>query len=367
MNRTIGLVTANYEVAGYGELTKKRPPASLPFDGRYRLMDFALSNLVNSRITTVGLITPYYYRSILDHVGAGKEWGLDRKDGGLFILPGTVFGVKEADTARFLFRDVIHNESYLQQGDADYILVTSCSMIYNMDYRPMIEQHELSGRPMTFLYKKMTRSSPHPGYYMDLDGKGRVVGLEKKAEGENLFLDAFIINKTFLLRMIRDFRAQGFMDFLSILAENLEDIHVGAYAFDGYVGFTDGIGDYMRTSREMLDPAVRRQVYPPERQVVTKIHDTPPALYQPGSSVRNSVMTAGSIIEGTVENSIVSRGVRVRKGAVVRNAVLMEGCVVGEGAWLEHVVCDKNVTISDSTCITGSPEHPCIIPKDRTV
>ena len=151
MNRTIGLISTNYSVPGFGSVTGERPAASIPFGGRYRLLDFALSNMVNSRIQTVGLVTPYFYRSIMDHVGAGKPWDLSRKEGGLYILPGTVFGFHE-ENARFLFRDLLHNLEYLRQGDGDYILVSSGTLVANIDYQPMIAKHELEGKPVTLLY-----------------------------------------------------------------------------------------------------------------------------------------------------------------------------------------------------------------------
>ena len=128
MNRTIGLITANYSLAGFGTVGEERPSASIPFGGRYRLMDFALSNMVNSRIQTVGMITPYRYRSIIDHIGAGKEWDLDRKSGGLYILPGAAYGFRDPN-ARFLFRDIIRNQTYFRQGDGDYILFSSGTLV----------------------------------------------------------------------------------------------------------------------------------------------------------------------------------------------------------------------------------------------
>ena len=365
MNRTIGLLTANYTVAGFGDLTAKRPPATVPFDGRFRLMDYALSNMVNARIDNVGLITPYYYRSILDHVGAGKDWGLDKKIGGLFILPGTVFGAKEDDSARFLFRDICLNERYLQKGDADYVLISACSMVFNVDYQAMIAQHELSGRDITFLYKK--GAVDHKGQFLTINANGGVSAIETADKGENLFLDAFIINKTYLMRLIRDYRHQGYLDMVTILKDNLPDISAGSFAFDGYVGFTDGLDDYMKTSRQMLDPAVRRQVYLADRPVITSAHDTTPSLYQPGSSVRCSALASGGVVEGTVENSILFRNVQVKKGAVVRNAVIMDSCVIGENARVENVVCDKNVVITAGVCVAGTEDHPCLIAKDVTV
>ena len=157
------------------------------------------------------------------------------------------------------------------------------------------------------------------------------------------------------------------MDFLDILAHVLPEVAVGCYAFDGYVAFMDGMEDYFRASLALLDSGIRRELFQPDRQIRTKAHDTPPALYAPGSSVKNAVMTAGSIIEGSVENSVCFRNVRIEKGAVVRNCVLMEKCVVKAGARLENVVCDKNVTVSENTVVCGTAEHPCVLAKGGVV
>ena len=361
MNRTIGLISTNYSVPGFGSVTEVRPAASIPFGGRYRLLDFALSNMVNARIQTVGLVTPYLYRSIMDHVGAGKPWDLSRKEGGLYILPGTVFGFREPG-ARFLFRDLLHNMEYLRQGDGDYILVSSGTLVANIDYLPMIAQHELEGKPVTLLYKRMRPGEKRPGRYLTLED-GRVTGIHRADEGENLLLDSFITDKSFLLRIARDYAALDYMDFLDILTHILPEVSVGSYAFDGYVAFMDGMEDYFRASLDLLDGGVRRELFHSDRQILTKAHDTPPALYVPGSAVKNSVMTAGSIIEGSVENSVCFRNVRIEKGAVVKNCVLMEKCVVKAGARLENVVCDKGVTITAGTAICGTAEHPCVLPK----
>ena len=228
MNRTIGLISTNYSVPGFGSVTEVRPAASIPFGGRYRLLDFALSNMVNSRVQTVGLVTPYFYRSIIDHVGAGKPWDLSRKEGGLYILPGTVFGFHE-ENARFLFRDLLHNLEYLRQGDGDYILVSSGTLVANIDYQPMITKHELEGKPVTLLYKKMQPGEKRPGRYLTLDGD-TVAGIRRADEGENLLLDCFIVDKSFLLRMARDYAALDYMDFLDILAHVLPEVAVGCCA-----------------------------------------------------------------------------------------------------------------------------------------
>ena len=188
MNRTIGLITANYSLAGFGTVGEERPSASIPFGGRYRLMDFALSNMVNSRIQTVGMITPYRYRSIIDHIGAGKEWDLDRKDGGLYILPGTIYGFREND-GHFLFRDFQQNRRYFQIS-GDYVLASSGTLVASIDYQPMIARHEFTGRGVTLLYRRADPEARKKGYYLTFDDKGRVTSIRHDDRGEYLFLDS---------------------------------------------------------------------------------------------------------------------------------------------------------------------------------
>ncbi len=366
MNRTIGLISANYTMPGYDTLSEERPVASMPFGGRFRLLDFPLSNMVNSRIQTVGLITPHFYRSIMDHVGAGKEWDLDRKQGGLYILPGAAYGFRDP-SARFLFRDILRNLTYFRQGDGDYILFSSGTLVANIDYEPMIAQHEISGRGVTFLYRKMAAWETHPGVYLDLDDEGQVKGMVKSDHGENLFLNSFIIDKSLLLKLVRDYEAMGHMDLTEILMDVLHVTPMDTFRFNGYVGFMRGKQEYFQSSMDLLRSDVRRELFPRDRQIITKIHDAPPALYVPGSRVRNSVMTAGSIIEGRVDDSVLFRGVRIEKGASVKNCVLMEGCVIQTGAHLENVICDKSVTVTPGTIIRGTDDSPCVLAKGGVI
>ena len=231
MNRTIGLITTNYAISGFGALAEERAPASVPFGGRYRLMDFALSNLVNSRIQTVGLITPYYYRSIIDHVGAGKEWGLDRKDGGLYVLPGSAYGFRDTE-GRFLFRDIIQNLPYFQKGDGDYILASSGTLVCNIDYQPMIAAHELNGDDVTLLYRDARPGEKRRALYLDLDGS-RVTDILRAQEGQAVFLDSFIINRSVILRLARDFENMGHLDLMDILKMAQGGLRISAFRFDG--------------------------------------------------------------------------------------------------------------------------------------
>lgn len=365
MNRTIGLVTTNYSIPGLGELTKERAPASVPFGGRYRLMDFSLSNLVNSRLQTVGLITPYYYRSILDHVGAGKEWGLDRKDGGLYVLPGSAYGFRNTE-GHFLFRDFVHNDTYFRRGDGDYILAASGTMVCNIDYQPMIAEHELRGDDVTLLCRAAKPGEKRSACYLELDGE-RVTSIGWGEEGQAVFADSFIINRAVLLRLIRDFQNMNHLDLMEILSLAMGGLKIGAYAFDGYMADIRDASEYLAASCDLQDRKIRRELFNPDRQILTKIHDTAPALYPGDADVRSSLVAAGSIIEGKVEGSIIFRSVKVEPGASVKNCVIFDKCVIKAGAQLENVIADRSVTVTKATVIRGTADSPCLLPKGGTI
>ena len=366
MKKTIGFISANYTNAAFGELTARRTLASLPYAGRYRLIDFILSNMVNSGITTVGLVTPHAARSLLDHVGVGKPWDLGRKRGGLFILPGSAYGMR-AGSGKMLLRDVAQNLRFLKWEEADYVLICGSSKIYNMDYRPLIKAHEKSGKEVTFLYANVENAKPGAGLYLETDADGCLTCAKVGGEGAGKrFMDCMVINRNFLLKCVEWYSALEFMSLTEILVQNLKDISVGTYAFDGYLGSADSISDFMQMNLDVLDRDICKELFESERHIATRIQDCPPTHYKPGSSVKDSFVSAGCLIEGEVEHSVIAREVVIKPGAVVKNCVIMAGCVIEENARLENVICDKNAVIHKGVQMIGGAE-PLVIAKDRTL
>ncbi len=365
MDPVIGLIFTNYTSAGFGSLLEDRCFASLPFGGRYRLIDFALSNMVNSGIRTVGLITPRKYRSLLDHVGIGTEWGLSRKIGGLFLLPGTVYGFTD-ERGKFLLRDILVNREYIDRDSADYILLCASNKIYNMDYTPMIRQHIESGVDCTLLYKPVIDADQSIGPYLQFDDLGEVTGYTLSSpEGGNRFMDCMIINKSLLYRIMDGFAEMGHLDLLSLLLDHINQLRLGSYPFYGYLGCVDSIQDYVACSRDLFDRSINRELFWSQNRIFTKVQDSAPAKYLPGSRVTNSYISSGCQIEGTVENSILFRKVHVKKGAVVRNCIIMQRCNIGEHAFMENVICDKFVTISSHVTLTGTPDNSFLVEKHQ--
>ena len=363
MSSIIGLISTNYADENYGKLIEERPVASVPFAGRYRLIDFALSSMVNSRIDTVGVITPPNYRSLADHLNMGREWGLNKKQGGMFMLPGATHGLKDI-SARFSLRDVIMNRDFFLRADEETVLFCAANRVYNMDFRPAIEYHETSGNPVTLIYKTIKDGAAAQGLFLTMDAHGQVTSVESSATGEtNVFLDCMLISRKLVLDFIECYQNLGYIDIMDILTTNLSQIQVGSWCFTGYEHAVDHAQDYMKVSMDLLRPEVQDELFNPDMPILTKTSDSPPAKYLPGSKVTNSLVAASCILEGTVENSILFRNVEIGEGAIVRNSVLMQHCVIGPGAVVENVICDKYVKISPDVKLSGSEKKPFVIGK----
>ena len=369
MGNVIGLISTNYTGEKYGKLIEGRPVASIPFGGRYRLIDFPLSSMVNSGIDTVGVITPSNYRSLADHLNMGREWGLNTKQGGLFLLPGAGHGLKMPN-ARFSLRDVILNKEFFQRADEETVLICGANRIYNMDFRPAIEQHQRSGADVTMIYKILTdnRTGSATGLLLDIDEGGKVTGItESVGWGCNIFLDCMLIRRKTILDFIECYHNLDYLDITDILEENLDKLQVETWRFTGYEHAVDHAQDYLLVSHDLLRPEVQTELFQQDRPIYTKTQDSPPAKYLPGASVRNSMVAASCVLSGEVDSSILFRNVTIGEGAVVRNCVLMQHCQIGPGAVVENVICDKNVTISSGVKITGSETNPFVIGKRQSL
>ena len=367
MGNVIGLLSTNYTGEKYGKLIEDRPVASIPFGGRYRLIDFPLSSMVNSGIDTVGVITPSNYRSLADHLNMGREWGLNKKQGGMFMLPGAVHGLKDLH-ARFSLRDVILNRQFFLRADEDTVLLCAANRIYNMDFRPAIAQHERSGAAATLIYRTIQHGETSTGLFLTIGPAGQVTSIAETASGEaNCFLDCMLIQRKLVLDFIECYQNLGYIDIMDILAANLGQIQVDTWRYTGYEHAVDHSKDYMRVSQDLLRPEVQAELFQQDRPIYTKTQDSPPAKYLPGASVKNSIVAASCILEGTVENSILFRNVEIGKGAVVRNCVLMQHCVISPGAVVENLICDKYVTISPEVKLSGSETNPFVIGKQQTL
>ncbi len=371
MGNVLGLIFANMHDMTVGDLTKNRTMGSVLFGGRYRLIDFPLSNMVNSGINSVGVITKDNYQSLLDHLGSAREWDLARKKGGLYILPP--FG--NANAALYTGRIEALNGamSFIKHSMCDYVVMSDCDVITNIDYKPIVEKHIESGSDITVV--------AHTGQYsneeikmstvLNTDETGRVksVLIRPDLSGTcTTSLNVFVISKQFLIDTVSDLTARGYVSFeQDVLQAKCADIKIMAYEYDSYFSKITSVGSYFKANMDLLDPANASQLYLPKRSIYTKVSDNAPAKYDLNCSVKNSLIADGCIIEGEVENSIIFRGVKIGKNAKVKNCILMQGTVVGDGAECSYLITDKNVTIDENHVLTSAPTYPMYVAKGAKV
>lgn len=351
MAKAIGLITANYSTKFPSPLTDSRPAASIPFLGRYRAVDFALSNMVNCGIRTVGMVMPYNYRSLIDHVGSGREWELTRKSGGLFILPGSAFGTSRTGS-RFLLRDLAHNKVFLERDNADLVAVSACNWVYNVDYNEIFAAHEASGADITVLTQAARDKDVDVCSFDVVDG--RVKGIKHGAVfGDTAFLDCFVVGREKLLELLDWYAANDYLDLFEALTGDYDRVNVQAYDFEGYAAPIFNKDTYFKANMDMLDPKITHELFS-VRPIATKAHDNQPAKFVTGAKVSNSRISGSCRIYGTVTNSILGRGVVVEAGAVVDNAIVMQGCTIKSGAKVEYAIVDRNNVVPEGTEIKGT-------------
>ena len=372
-NNAFGLIYTGEANARLRELTFSRSVAAVPFGGRYRVIDFLLSDMVNTGISNVGLITQRNYHSLMDHLGSGKEWDLHRKRDGLFILPpfvtkdntGMYRGTVDA------IRSVL---GYVRRSTQKYVILTGSHTLYNTTYDAMLRQHIETGAEITIMYnveREFNRADQFDDLRLTMDETGRVTDLSLDPYFPTSSFrgcDAYIMEKERLEYLVEEAASHGEYDFMrDVLVKNVKKCRIYGWRYDGYVARLDSVSTFYKHNMELLDPAIRMDLFNPRTPIYTKVKDEVPAKYTDTGRVRNSIVADGCIIEGEVENSVLFRGVHVCKGAVVRDSILMQACYVGESSTLSNVVMDKGVLILNGRNISGYKTYPVIIRKGTTV
>lgn len=369
-----GLVFSNIHDESLPELTRLRTMASVPFGGRYRLIDFALSNMVNSGISKVGVITHYNYQSLLDHIGTGKDWDLARRSGGIKILPPFITaydakGIGQLYNTRL--EALMGVVNFISRCTEDVIVLSDCDTICNIDISDVIDQHEESGADITIVVKQVD----HPGLcsprhsIIVSDEEGKIIDATEYSEdiqpGQDVSTNIMVINRMYLLNIVNDAAAHGYTSFFrDVISRNIGRANFRVYRHDGYYALISSLAVYFDCSMQLLRPEVRGALFGvPERPVYTKVRNSAPTIYRTGSSVGNAIIADGCTIEGRVENSIIFRGVKVGRGSVVRNSILLQDTVIGSGVSLNCVVTDKNAVVRDGRQLSGHETMPFFIGK----
>lgn len=371
MNKVIGICNLHNE-AHLGEITKNRPLGAVSFLGRYGIMDFTLSNFSNSHIDKVYILARKGALSVRKHIGSGAIWVNNTKLGHIELL------INEKGLSNKPFNTDINN---LREGldldelDFDYAVVAPSYMLSSMDYRPIIKSHVKSNADITAVYKHIENADKEylkcDKYKFDANGKIDKVSKNIGRSGvADISLDTFIINKKVLRRLIEQApkvsQLYSLQDMINFFIEE-DKIVVKGYEFTGYVVPILSLQDYVNHSLELLNYKSRSQLFKPDWPIYTTTHNTPPALYHKDAEVSNSFIANGAIIKGKVIDSIISRDVVIEKGAEVKNCIIFTKTMVGRDVKLDHVLCDKKVTILNCKKLSGEKDEFVVIPQGAKI
>ncbi len=372
MANAFGIIFANIHDDALPQLTRNRTLGAVPLGGRYRLIDFILSDMVNSGISSVGVIARNNYHSLVHHLGSGKEWDLSRKFGGLTIFPP--YSTSGAGLYQDRLEALKSVLSYIVRAREEYAVLADSNVILNIDLSDVLNYHEENDADVTCVYQKvdLKEKNAKDRVLYDVDESGRIRAVlvdPRTSEGTvNNSLGIWVMKKELLVRIIDDAQATGKQSLeRDMLGQNCNQWKILGYGFDGFVEQIRSIPGYYRAGMAFLQPDVRETLFPRERPIYTKVHDESPVCYAPEAKTSHCLISNGCHIEGTVENSILGRGVSVAKGAVVRNSLLMQGVCIGEGATVDCAIIDKNSYVAPGRNLSGAPTYPIVIEKGSRV
>lgn len=369
--KAIGIVFSNIHDRELGELAQKRTLASVPFGGRYRLIDFPLSNMVNSGISKVGIITKLNYQSLMDHVGSGKHWDLSRKNGGLMIIPPfSEDGMNALYTSRF---EALKNTiPFLRRSEERYVVMSDCDCVCNCDFSEVVQKHVDSCADITVVYRNKVIEPNKQRTVLDLDADGRVnkVTVSDKLSGNKaVYTNICVINRQFLLSILENADGNGFKSFSKdVLGKGCKQWRIMGVEYKGYFASIDSMANYYKHSLQLLDKNTREALFTEGgANIYTKVRDSAPCRIEAEAVVKNSLIADGCVIEGTVINSILFRGVRVAKNAVVKDSVVFQESSIEKNSRLNCVIADKAVRILEGRDLSGHATHPYYIAKNVVI
>jgi len=328
--------------------------------------------MVNSEISNVGIFIQHKYRSLVDHLRSGKDWDLARKRDGLFVLP-PAYTKTPMQMHRGDVENLYSNLDYLYQSRQKYVVIAGANIVSNLDYREVLDFHKNTGAEITALYTK-ANCSTHDclrANTLELGPEGQVLEVREFRDSggyQNMSMDMFIMEKELLIDLVKNCINNGDYDFVKhCIIKNVNKLKVYGFHHQGYVARINSLQSYFQHSMELLSPHIWKELFFKSGLIYTKVKDEPPAKYINETEVTNSLIASGCYVEGKVENSILFRGVKVHKGAYIKNSVIMQKGNIGPGVILENVICDKDVHITANKQLKGEFTYPLVIKKGRVI
>lgn len=363
------IVFTNVADERLGDLTNMRSTASLPFGASYRLIDFSISNLVNAGINNIGIITKENYRSLMDHLGSGLYWDLDRKNGGLHILPP----FNSANAVKYTgYIDALNGaKNFITRSKSDYIVICDANVVANIDIDGALETHIENKADVTMLWHKgvLDNDADTMAFSIADDNSINAITAAEPTDEELCYgFGFYIINTDVLLKMVDMAYKVGLYDLkLAFFADNIKQLKIMGFEHKGYLSVIDSGEKYYDANMDLLNPDIRKCLFNKERPIISKTRDDMPTRYGTRAVVENCSIGDGCIIDGTVKNSILFRGVKVEKGAVVENSIVMQSGIISKDAVIEYAILDKNVVIGENKVLKGTKDSALIISKNKKI
>lgn len=367
MKSLIGVINLDHELEELKELTYFRCGAAVPYAGRYRLIDFVLSNMMNAGIESIGVFVRRKYRSLMDHLGDGKPWDLDRRHGGMFILPPD--WNDPTDTSQGDLQHFHNNLDFFHRGAGQYIVHAGSRHVTKADLQDVYRHHIRTGADVTLVCKRVNQLLPEHDscIKVDHDEEGNVVDIHQCADHTNIYTEIFMMEKELFLKQVQRCIEYGETHFFrDAIMKNPSKLKIMAYAYEGYHAVINSIDSYYRNSMDLLNSKQYEELFK-EDPVQTKIKYEAPAKYLESADVKHSLLANGCIVAGEVQDSILFRGVHVAKGAKIKGSIIMQKCYIGEGTVLENVILDKDVKLTGGQTLIGAPSNPYILAKSTII
>ena len=370
--KTLGLIFANMHDSSIGDMTAKRSMASLPFGGRYRMIDFGLSALVHAGVTKVGVIAKNNYHSLMDHLGSGRQWDLSRKRGGLSIFPPHRYFEETESLYHGRIQALYNVLPYIKNSDVGYVVMMDCDFVCNIDISAVLEHHANTNADVTIVCCESANDADIckdcVSIKKDDTGRAREIFMNKALDDGVLSMDVFVIAKEMLISLIEDAMTNMYRYFeKDILADKIDTLNIQCYMHDRFARRIYCTKSYYDANMSLLDYNNLSDLFTPNRPIYTKVRDEAPVRYGVASSVKNSLLADGCVVEGHVENCVLFRGVKIEAGATVKNSILMQNSVVKTNASLNCVITDKDVVISQDRTLEGDTNYPLYVKKSSVV
>lgn len=362
MNKCVGIINLDENENKMNELVKSRPLAAVPFAGRYRIIDFILSNMTNSGIDTIGIFAKNKSRSLLEHLSNGRPWDLHRKQGGL-----KVFNFGDIDPFYEDVNNFNENLEFLRRSCYEYVLLAPSYMICNIDFERAIDAHIKSENDITVIYKNVDNTDGKFSHCQMLkkDENGKIIAIRRSCGAKSdvdISMEMYIMKRELFIKIVDDSVKSGlYKKVKEYIQGNIEELNMGGYEFKGYLACINSVNNYYNASMDLLKDEVYTELFSSGNKIYTRVKDEPPTQYSGNAKVENSMIANGCHIEGTVKNSLIFRKVTVSQGVELNNCVIMQNTIIKKNAKLINVIVDKGRMILENEDCSGSDSLPLVI------